>query len=487
MEKKKEAKRNLVEKNKLRQLPSVDNLLREEQMQAFLKEHSRTMVTDVVREVLNQLRWEWQQEALGEQEAGEKEGTGFQERDLIVSQIIVRVEKHLKHRQQLNLKPVINATGVILHTNLGRALLGKNALKALHQVATHYSNLELDLATGKRGSRYAHLEELLSLLTGAEASLVVNNNAAAVLLALNTLARDREVIVSRGQLVEIGGSFRIPEVMSQSGAYLREVGTTNKTYPQDYRQAINEKTALLLRVHTSNYRIIGFTQETTLEELVSLGQEKGLPVMEDLGSGQLLDLHKWGLPVEPLVPDSIRVGVDIVTFSGDKLLGGPQAGLIVGKKKYIEPMKKNPLNRALRIDKLTLAALEATLKEYLNQERVIKTIPTLRMLTTSGADLRKKADSLATQLTAVGMEGLEVSVKSGFSTVGGGSMPGTEIPTWLVTLKTSQISAATLAERLRHQSWPVLVRIGEEQIILDVRTVEETEFDVLVEGIKSSL
>jgi L-seryl-tRNA(Ser) seleniumtransferase len=475
--------REKLQDNSLRHLPAVDMVLRDDRIQTLLSWYARVLVTDTIREVLDRLRTELVQVPIQSQDPG---GTG--ERRTILNRVVDEVTIGVRQKTQFSLRPVINATGVVLHTNLGRACLGEGARTVLQQVGGNYSNLELDLVTGERGSRYAHTEWLLRQLTGAEASLVVNNNAAAVLLALNTLARDREVIVSRGQLVEIGGSFRVPEVMSQSGAVLREVGTTNKTYRRDYAQAINDQTALLLKVHTSNYRIIGFTQETALEEIVSLGRERGLPVMEDLGSGLLLDLQNWGLPAEPLIQDSIRVGADIVTFSGDKLLGGPQAGIIVGKKQYLDQMKKNPLLRALRIDKLTLAALEATLREYLNPNRALETIPTLRMLTISQEQLRQKADQLLVRIReSIGEGRLELNVLPGQSVVGGGSMPGQELPTWLVTVRAKAISAAALAKALRCQPDPVLVRIHDEQVILDVRTINEAEYDRLVAAIAASL
>ncbi|NLL17676.1 MAG: L-seryl-tRNA(Sec) selenium transferase [Clostridia bacterium] len=389
---------------------------------------------------------------------------------------------------QPNLRPVINATGVVLHTNLGRAVLSSQAREAIYIITKGYSNLELDLETGERGSRYSHVVELLCQLTGAEAALVVNNNAAAVLLALNTLAQGKEVIVSRGQLVEIGGSFRVPEVMSASGARLVEVGTTNKTYQRDYRKAITEDTALLLKVHPSNYRIMGFTQETSLEDLVALGAETGLPVMEDLGSGFLVDLRPYGITGEPTVQEEIKAGADIVTFSGDKLLGGPQAGIIVGKKKYVDQMAKNQLTRALRVDKLTMAALEATLRAYLwEPEQTIEMVPILKMLTVKSEILQKRAATLAVKLQNSLEDKVQVSIEPGVSQAGGGSLPMLELPTTLVTLRPGGGRVDKWAARLRQGTPAVMVRIADGKLVLDVRTVLEEEEESLLEALADCL
>jgi len=351
-------------------------------------------------------------------------------------------------------------------------------------VAANYSNLELDLETGRRGSRYAALESLLTSLTGAEDALVVNNNAAAVLLSLSTAARGREVIVSRGQLVEIGGSFRIPEVMAQSGARLVEVGSTNKTHPDDYRRAISEETAMLLHVHTSNYRIIGFTRETSVSELVEIGREYNLPVMSDLGSGFLVDLSRFGLPQEPTVQEVLGAGPDIVTFSGDKLLGGPQAGIIVGKRHYIEKMKKNPLTRAIRIDKMTVAALEATLREYLDPEKAISEIPTLKMLTEDKEVLHNRACEFALLLESViGKVKAEFKVEDGSSAVGGGAMPTADLPTAVVAVNPHNISAGDLQAALRRGEPAGMGRVQEDRLVLDLRTISDTEYQLIAEAI----
>ncbi|MBC7106334.1 MAG: L-seryl-tRNA(Sec) selenium transferase, partial [Firmicutes bacterium] len=343
-----------------------------------------------------------------------------------------------------------------------------------------YCNLELSLETGKRGSRYAVVEGLLRELTGAEAALVVNNNAAAVLLALAALARGREVVVSRGQLIEIGGSFRMPDVMAASGARLVEVGTTNKTYPEDYRRAVGEHTALLLWVHTSNYRIVGFTREVAVGELVALGRECGLPVMCDLGSGSLVDLRAWGLPHEPTVQEVVAAGADVVTFSGDKLLGGPQAGIVVGRAEYVGRMKAHPLTRAVRVDKLTLAALEATLREYRDHREEVHTrLPVLRMLTAPRAELERRARALAARLAEALRGRAEVATQPGCSRVGGGALPTAELPAVLVTVAPLDRTAEELRVRLRQGDPPVVARVREGRLLLDLRTVPEEQEPLL--------
>ncbi len=364
----------------LKKIPSMTLLVEEPEFEKLLSQASRKYLVEVIREVLAEKR---------------KVILSGHEPDLDLPTLWREVEMKLEAKGAYHLRRVINGTGVVIHTNLGRSLLAAQALEQIQTTAQFYSNLEFDLEAGQRGSRYSHVEDLLIELTGAEAALVVNNNAAAVLLSLDTLAKGKEVIVSRGQLVEIGGSFRIPEVMTRSGAFLREVGTTNKTHLRDYEAVLTEQTALLLKVHTSNYRIVGFTAEVPLEDLVALGQRHNIPVMEDLGSGSFIDVSKFGLEKEPTVVEVVRAGADVVTFSGDKLLGGPQAGIIVGRKNYIQALRSNPLNRALRIDKLTLAALEATLKLYRNEEQALRDIPTLAQLSISLRELQERAKSLS--------------------------------------------------------------------------------------------
>lgn len=465
---------NEVRERNLRLLPSVDEVLRDGRVDELLAGHPRGVVVEAVRTTLAEER---RTILTGAPEREEKDEAAY------LDLIAVKTFEAVRRSVRSNLRPVINATGVVLHTNLGRALLSERAREAVNGVASSYSNLELDLDTGRRGSRYAPLESLLTSLTGAEAALVVNNNAAAVLLALSTLAKGREVIVSRGQLVEIGGSFRIPEVMAQSGARLVEVGATNKTHPDDYRRAVNEKTALLLHVHTSNYRIIGFTRETTVGELVEIGRAFSLPVMSDLGSGFLVDLSRYGLPWEPTVQEVVGAGPDVVTFSGDKLLGGPQAGIIVGRRHYIEKMKKNPLTRAIRIDKMTVAALEATLREYLDEERAIREVPTLRMLTTSLDVLEEKASELAGLLNGALENKAEVNVEKGVSAVGGGAMPTADLPTAVVAIRPRGISAGDLQAALRQGEPAVMGRVQEDRLLLDLRTIGETQFHPLTEAV----
>jgi L-seryl-tRNA(Ser) seleniumtransferase len=393
------------------------------------------------------------------------------------------LSQRLSELMRPKFRTVINATGVVIHTNLGRSLLPEAAMAGIMRVGRHYSNLEFDLDTGKRGSRYALVEELLCELTGAEAALVVNNNAAAVLLVLGTLAAGREVIVSRGQLVEIGGSFRIPEVMARSGARLVEVGATNRTHLRDYEGAITPDTALLLKVHTSNYRMIGFTSEVPLAEMVALGRRYGVPVMEDLGSGSLLDLTRLGLLKEPTVGEVVRSGVDVVTFSGDKLLGGPQAGLIVGRRAIIDQVKKNPLNRALRIDKFTLAGLEGVLRLYGDEREAMATIPTLVMLAASRQEIARRAARLKRQLvSAVGVV-CRLDLVDTDSRVGGGAMPEQGLPSKALALRPLTISVNALEEGLRRLDLPIIGRIENDALLLDLRTVADQEVRPLALGV----
>lgn len=462
----------------LRRLPSVDEVLRQDRIKKLLDEYPRSLVLEAARSALEEKRREILDGPAGQVPDSE---AGY------LDTITGRAQWLVFYFSRPGLRPVINATGVVLHTNLGRALLSERARRAVNGVASGYANLEMDLGTGKRGSRYAPLEPLLCRLTGAEAALVVNNNAAAVLLALSTVAKGREVIVSRGQLVEIGGSFRIPEVMEQSGARLVEVGSTNKTRTGDYRRAISERTALLLHVHTSNYRIIGFTQETSVAEMVEIGRDFGLPVMSDLGSGFLLDLSRFGLPWEPTVREVLAAGPDIVTFSGDKLLGGPQAGIILGRRHYIDKMKKNPLTRAIRIDKLTVAAMEATLRDYLDEEKAITIIPTLRMLTASLNSLEEKAEALCRLLAERLGDRAELFVEKGLSAVGGGAMPTADLPTAGVSVKPRFISLNDLLSALRRSEPAVIGRAQDDRLFLDVRTVLDDELTLLADTLAEVL
>ncbi len=383
----------------------------------------------------------------------------------------------------MNLRRVINGTGVVIHTNLGRSVLSPSMIDALQQAGAHYTNLEFNLATGKRGSRYSLVEEIICDLTGAEAALVVNNNAAAVLLAIDTLANGKQVIVSRGQLVEIGGSFRIPEVIAKSGAQLIEVGATNRTHLADYEKMINDDTALLLKVHTSNFRVIGFTSEVSAEELANLAHAHGLPIMEDLGSGSLVDLSLFGLPPEPTVQQIVKAGIDVVTFSGDKLLGGPQAGIIAGKKEVIDRIKRNPLNRALRIDKFTLASLEVVLRNYYDLDQALTTVPTLRMLTQPVELIKKRAQRLLRRIKNNAPSAYSISLHPTMSRVGGGAMPEHGLPSWAVALKPAPTSISALEQGLRKLSLPVIGRIEDDSFLLDMRTVSDDEVPELADSL----
>ncbi len=453
----------------LRRLPSVDALLQTEAIRDAVERYPRRLVLESIRHTLDSVR----KRLLEDHEA-------FHERDLDVSGLIESIMERLDALSSFTLRDAVNATGIIIHTNLGRSLLPREAIERLQLICGEYNNLEYDLETGERGSRYVHAESILRELTGAESALVVNNNAGAVFLVLNTLAMGREVVISRGQLVEIGGSFRIPDVMNSSGAMLKEIGCTNRTHPRDYESAINERTALLMKVHTSNYRITGFTAEVSLEDMVAIGRDRGIPVIEDLGSGSFIDLSRFGLPGEPTVQDTIRKGADIVTFSGDKLLGGPQAGIILGKKDLVERCKKNPITRALRVDKMSLAALEATLRLYRDERVALERIPTLRMLVTPSGVLKERAEALAS-LIRVNDAGnlLHTEVKTGFSQVGGGSLPTLNLPTYVVAVGGSGIAAQGIEKCLRKNEPPIIGRIESDHFLLDVRTLLPEHFEVI--------
>jgi L-seryl-tRNA(Ser) seleniumtransferase len=454
----------------LRALPSVDQLVRAVLGRAELRGVSRPRVTTTVREVLDAER----QRIRGDGVAAADPGT-----------LATRVVEALAGGRAFSLRPVINATGVVLHTNLGRALLSPAAVDRLNRVAVAYSNLELDIETKERGSRYSHVEKLVQRLTGAEAALVVNNNAAAVLLALQTLAAGRDVIVSRGELIEIGGEFRIPDIMRRSGARLIEVGATNRTHLRDYADAIGPETALLLKVHTSNYRIVGFTSDVSSRALVELGRERGVRVMEDLGSGSLVDLRPWGFPYEPTVPEVVASGVDLVTFSGDKLLGGPQAGLIAGRADVVGKLTTNPLNRALRIDKLTVAALEATLAAY-EAGNPRETVPTLRMLTEPLAVVAARARRALTALAPAVRKRLAAQVVKGLGQVGGGALPTVELPTAALAVGVDAADARALDVALRSAEPAVIGRIGGDRLLLDVRTVLRSEVPALARALTAA-
>lgn len=458
-----------MDKNMLyRSIPKVDVLLADEKVQMLIETYSRETVMESIHLEMNRLR-AYIAKCEDEEEAKRQ-----------IEALTEKIERTVSAMHTPNMRMVMNGTGTILHTNLGRAPISPEHMKRVAAIATGYSNLEYNLEAGRRGERYSHFEELLCKITGAEAAMAVNNNAASVMLILSSLAKGGEVIVSRGELVEIGGKFRIPDVMEQSGASLVEVGTTNKTHYDDYEDAITEETKALLKVHTSNYRIVGFTETVTIDELIPIAQEHDIPIIEDLGSGVLIDLSKYGLTYEPTVQDSIRKGADVVCFSGDKLLGGPQAGIIIGKKKYIDQMKKNQLTRALRIDKFTAAALELVLQEYLSEEKAIQNLPVLRMITESKADVEKRARSLKRILqnahlaATIGMEPCE-------SQIGGGSLPLERIPSMAVTIKPENISVPKLEEEMRHLSMPIIPRTANDTIYLDVRTIESCYFKKIAE------
>jgi len=454
----------------LRKIPSLDALLREEAVCRLIEKHGRETVASECRVMLDETR-----KAIAAADAA-----GAAPPDLAADALVLRLDARLAKRAAPSLGPAVNATGIIMHSGLGRAVLSEAARDALAAVAAGYSTLALDPETGKRVSRDRHVEGLLRALTGAEAATVANNNAAATVLILNTLARGKEVVVSRGQLVEIGGSFRMPDVMTTSGAVLREVGTTNKTHFGDYAAAVGDATGAILRVHHSNYRIIGFAEEPPLEELVALGRSRGVPVVDDLGSGALVDLTPYGLRPEPLVQDSVRAGADVVCFSGDKLIGGPQCGIIVGKAAWIQRIKKNPLARAFRCGKLSLAALEATLRLFLAPDRLAERHPIYRMLALTTDELGRRAKKLAAALRKSIPADIAVSVEDGESQVGSGAVPIETLPTKVLAIRSSVLSAEEIARRLRSLSPPVYARIRKDAVLFDFRTIQPGE-DALVE------
>jgi L-seryl-tRNA(Sec) selenium transferase len=444
---------------KLSQLPKMDELLEDVAIVSWFEVFDRSYVKNCLNEALNQVR----QAIL----AGEDE-------DISHSAVVAIAGRKLTAKKRPNLRPMINATGTALHTNLGRALLSDKAVEATQRVNARYSNLEYNVEAGERGSRYAHIEDLLKELTGAEAALVVNNNAAAVMLLLTATTQGQEVLISRGELVEIGGSFRVPDVIESVGARLKEVGATNKTHLRDYERAITEETGALLRVHTSNYRVVGFSQVPDDKDLVALAHQHDLPAFNDLGSGLLIDLQPLGLPREPLVSEVVAAGYDVVSFSGDKLLGGPQAGILVGTKQYIDQLKRHPLLRALRVDKMTLAGLEATLQAYLKPEQAMKDIPLLQMLGQSEEKLARKAQTLADDIRALD-KGYQVNIIEGQSQVGGGAFPEARLATHLVEISHPDYSESTLEQKLRQAEFPIIARTSDGKVQFDVRTLLEAD------------
>ncbi|EFV35388.1 L-seryl-tRNA selenium transferase [Gemella morbillorum M424] len=451
-----------MSKHLLSQIPAINKILLLDEIKELMNTYTEVAIKSAIKQYIEEVKQAILNEELIEVPSLSK----------IVGEVARIVEKEDKN----SLRRVINATGTILHTNLGRSLLSEKIKENIESVAFNYSNLEFDIDNKKRGSRYVHLIDIIKKLTGAEDVLVVNNNAAAVLLTLNTLVKDQEIIVSRGELVEIGGAFRIPEIIKLSGGVPVEVGTTNKTHLKDYENAISEETGALLKVHTSNYKILGFTESVSNEEISYLARENELVSINDLGSGQFVDFSKFGLPYEPTVKEILDSGIDIVTFSGDKLLGGPQAGIIVGKKKYIEKMKKNQLTRALRVDKMTLASLEATLKLYLDEKEALEHIPTLHMISLSKERLFGKADVLKTKLSSLDFD---IRIEEDKAEVGGGSYPASYLESVAVKLTHRKLHATEIERRLLEVEIPIITRIKDNSIILDMRTLRTREFDIV--------
>ncbi|HLW43912.1 MAG TPA: L-seryl-tRNA(Sec) selenium transferase [Candidatus Acidoferrales bacterium] len=454
----------------LRQIPSVDDLLNRPKIAEMSRRAGREFTVEITRRALADVREQATVETVSVNIAN------------IETQIVARIEAELA----ASLRSVINATGVVLHTNLGRAPIGKAAVEHLAATATRYSNLEYDLAEGARGKRDVHTSKLLAELVGAESAIVVNNNAAAVFLTLNTLAKGAEVIVSRGELIEIGDGFRIPDIMTQSGVELREVGTTNRTRIADYERAVNERTRLLLRVHPSNFRIVGFTKRPALEEIVAIGKRLRIPVVEDLGSGCLIDFSSVGID-EPVARASFDAGVDIITFSGDKLLGGPQAGIIAGKKDVVERIRRNPLFRALRVDKLTIAVLEMTLRAY--RRSAWDEIPALRMIRMTASEIEQRGRAFVARLSVTLPKDVTLEIREGSSVIGGGSTPDQKLPTSLVAIASHRYSAAALEKRLRQPAsgTPVIARIEDDQLVIDLRTVFMEQEQPLAEAVIAAL
>jgi L-seryl-tRNA(Ser) seleniumtransferase len=466
-----------MNKKILRILPSVDVLIRTDEVKRWIEKYNRDMVVNSIRAVLNEVR----------SEVLNLENISSEEKKLSIENILKRTQSRLERKFSPSLRKAINATGIILHTGLGRSVLSPQAREAIDNVIQGYCNLAIEAETGRRGLRDIHLNDLLCELTGAEAATIVNNNAAATVLILNTLAKGKEVIVSRGQLVEIGGSFRMPEVMETSGAILKEVGTTNKTHLRDYSSAVSERSGAIMHVHHSNYRILGFVEEPGIEELVELGKKHNLPVIDDLGSGALVDLKEFGLETEPMVQRSIRAGVDVSCFSGDKLIGGPQSGVIVGKKQTIEKIKKNPLARAFRVGKITIAAMEATLRLFLNPSQLSLLHPLYRMLSLSLDELEKRAQQVARNLKEEIRDEAQLQVVDGDSQVGSGSAPIETLPTKLLSVRPLALSAEDAAKKLRHNNPPIFARVHREKLLFDFRTIQPDEDSVVQEALLNHL
>jgi len=458
-----------MNKELLRKLPKIDELLKLQSVNMLIEENSRTIVLESLREAIEFYR------------NGILKGNVD---SLNTEQVLDFAVHTLENKNKMHLERVINATGTVIHTNLGRSLLGRKAIENVLTVAGSYNNLEYDIESGKRGSRYSHIEEIIKKVTGAEAAMVVNNNAAAIMLVLDTLAKGKDAIVSRGELVEIGGSFRIPEVMKFSGAGLVEIGTTNRTHLYDYENNITENTGVFLKVHTSNFKVLGFTEGVSLEELVKLGEKHQIPVVEDIGSGVLIDFTKYGFTYEPTVQESIKKGIDVITFSGDKMLGGPQAGIIAGKKKYIDMMKKNQLTRALRVDKMTLAALEGTLKYYIDEKEAVSNIPSLNMILMPKEEVKKKCTLLKRKLQNK-TKSFNFYIDRGESMVGGGSMPTEKIETYVIKVTSDKFSPEDMERKLRLGATPLIARVYNNELVLDGRTLFKEDFDEIVQCFKA--
>lgn len=452
----------------LKEIPPVNDLLQKSEVKRIIEKYGKQVALEKIRDIIE----------------GFRQSPNLYSRSEISEYIVCKLNEFMDDYKRIGLKKVINATGIVLHTNLGRAPLPIGAINLMAYVAEGYSNLEYDIESGVRGSRYSHIEPILKKITGAESAMVVNNNAAAVFLCLNTLANNKEVIISRGQQVEIGGSFRIPDIIAKSSAKMMEVGTTNKTRLSDYSNSITDETAVLLKVHTSNYKITGFTEEVSLEQLSMIGKENNLLVMEDLGSGSLYDLSKIGLPYEPTVQDSIKNGADVVTFSGDKLLGGPQAGIIVGKKELIDKLKKNPLTRMLRCDKLTLAALTSVLNLYTDIDKIVDKIPVIKMMSLTEDELLLQAVELEKLIKHNLSNKYKTEIVDDFDEVGGGSLPSVILKGKAIAITSDNISANDLQEKLRKSEISIVCHISNDRVLLNVRTLQEKDFDIIINALQ---
>ena len=451
-----------------RLIPKMDEILENDNIKKLIVENSIDFVKDVINKKLDNIRMMI------------KDNQSENDIRSAIENVVSDAVNDIKIYMSPRLRRVINATGTVIHTNLGRSVINDEMANSLVDILTHYSNLEYDINTGKRGLRYTNIEELITNITGTEAALVVNNNAAAVFLVLSEFAKGGEAIISRGELIEIGGSFRIPDVMEFSGCKLREVGTTNKTHIYDYENAINENTKAILKVHTSNYKVMGFTESVKAAQLKELSDKYDIPLIEDLGSGVFVNLENYGLMHEPTVMDSVLSGIDIITFSGDKLLGGPQAGIIIGKKKYIDRLKKNQMTRALRVDKMTLKLLEEVLKVYIDKDNAHNYIPTLKMLTMSAETLKKRAEDLKQALSLLNIDGMSLEVKNDYSEVGGGSLPTEKMYGYVLNVSIEGISEHKIDEFMRKYNTAIVGRISESKYIIDPRTLLDNDFDIIV-------